>query len=110
MVYYVSISMTSVGYGYVSARSVPGRIAVIVSVFSGISLMGCFMVALFEFLKFDEDQIRAYKLIARDKANKIRKNNCSQMLIVQCQIRRLNKQIEVAVKAGDKKGQRQAEH
>lgn len=101
LVYYVVISMTSVGYGDVHAISVPGRVSVVISVFSGISLVGCFMVALFKFLEFDENQSRAYNLIARDKANKIRKKQCTQMLIIQCKIRGFNKQLAQAIKNND---------
>jgi hypothetical protein len=60
LVYYVIITMTSVGYGSIYSMSNPGRLSIVITVFFGCCFIAFFLMALHKLLKMDENEQKSY--------------------------------------------------
>lgn len=66
--WYVLITMTTVGYGDVYAMSHAGRAITIICAFVGVMIVSLFVVCLMNILKFDYPQEKSFNLLARLQA------------------------------------------
>ena len=57
-IYMVVVSMTTVGYGDYTPRTTLGRFVVMVSVFAGTTIVSFMVIALTNFMKFTDNQVK----------------------------------------------------
>eukprot|EP00347_Sterkiella_histriomuscorum_P003133 403365464 len=63
--WYVLITMTTVGYGDVYAMSHAGRAIAIICAFIGVMIVSMFVVCLYNILQFDQSQEKSFNLLER---------------------------------------------
>jgi hypothetical protein len=61
----ILITMTTVGYGDVFAKSHYGRIIAVITAFWGTCYVSLFVLSLLNLLKFNSSEVKAYNLMRR---------------------------------------------
>lgn len=102
LVYYIIISMTSVGYGDFTPKSFWARISTILSVFSGLVLISSFIMALHDFTRMDSMEIQALHLYMRSKKKDELKLVVGKMFVTLFKIKNAKKRRAEALKNSDK--------
>ena len=93
-VWYVLITMTTVGYGDVYAMSHCGRAIVIIAAFWGVFFVSLFVVSLTNLLSFDSSQAKSYNLLQRLLAKEELKVQATGMLAAAYRIKLLKKEAK----------------
>lgn len=74
-IWYVFITVMTIGFGEISAQSMWGKISMTIATFLGIMFTSIFVVCVQKFLIFDESQGKAYLMLTRCYYKEIMKQN-----------------------------------
>lgn len=93
-IWYVVITMTTVGFGDYFARSHVGRLAAVLSIFWGIFLTSMMVVTLTNSMTLDAKETRAFNILYRIKARKNLEDKATFMVTQLIRARALAKDFE----------------
>ncbi len=91
--WFVFITMTTVGYGDVYAKSHAGRAITILAAFIGVVIVSLFVVSLYITLGFDLPQARSYTLLQRLVLKDELRKSAVGMLSTKYKIKMLQRKI-----------------
>lgn len=79
-IWFVLVTMTTVGYGDMISVSVEGRIFTLVACFSGVFLMSLMLLTLTNILSLSEEESHVFQILKKIKINKNLKQNASSVI------------------------------